>query len=109
MLNHQSQSFQLTQMLGAGSKQIDPGRVDRAVPQHVCQFDDIMSNFIESDGKKMPQIVREYFGVIHMSTGTEPLHGLPYLMAGEAGSAFGEKDLAGGDFLFSGIFQQFAA
>ena len=52
MLNHQSQSFQLTQMLGAGSQQIDPGRVDRAVPQHVCQFDDIMSNFIESDGKK---------------------------------------------------------
>ena len=33
----------------------------------------------------------------------------PYLFSGERCPASGEKDLAGGDFIFSGIFQKLAA
>ena len=103
-LNHKPQQVQLPGVFQAGSQQIDPGRVDGAVPQNICQLRDIMSGLIERNGKKMPKIMGKYFGWVHLGLGAERLHGPPDLMAGEACSVSGKKDLARGDFLFSGVF-----
>ena len=54
----------------------------------------------------MPQIVGKYLRGIHARRFANTLHLRPDLTAAHRFSASGEKDLAGGNFLFSGVFQQ---
>ena len=54
----------------------------------------------------MPQIVGKYFGRVYTRRLANTLHLRPDLTAVHGLSASGEKDLAGGDFLLSGVFQQ---
>ena len=57
----------------------------------------------------MPQIMGEYLGRVYTRRFANTLHLRPDLTAAHRLSAPGEKDLVGGDFAFSGIFQQLFA
>ena len=54
----------------------------------------------------MPQIMRKHLGRVYTRRFANTLHFRPDLTAAHRFSASGEKDLAGGDFLLSGVFQQ---
>lgn len=109
VLRYQPQPVQLLAVLRAAGDQIDAGGFNRTVPQHVGQLCNILARPVKRRGKQVPQIVGEHLGWLHASRRTQPLHLRPDLAAGQPFSAFGEKDLAGSDFLFLGVFQQPAA
>ena len=51
-------------MFCAGRDDVDPCRIDTAVPENICEFGDILFNTVEDAGEQMAQIVREYlFGI----------------------------------------------
>lgn len=66
-LYHQSQPFDFPAMLDASTHNVDPGGVDAAVAQDICQFGDDLLNAVKSSGKQLAQIVWKYlagFGVV---------------------------------------------
>ena len=66
-LHHQPQTFDLLPVFRAGGHDIDPGGVDAAVAQDICQFGDDLLNAVKSSGKQLAQIVWKYlagFGVV---------------------------------------------
>ena len=96
-------------MLNARGDQVNARCFDAAVPQDVRQLHDVPAGAIERPRKEMAQIVWEYLRRIHASLLAERLHFRPDLLSGQALSASGEEYLAGGDFLFLRVFQQFSA
>ena len=93
-------------MLHAGGQQVNSGGFHAGMPQNVRQFHNILVNSVVNRGKQVPQIVGEYFGRVYTRRLANTLHLRPDLTAVHGLSASGEKDLAGGDFLLSGVFQQ---
>lgn len=96
-------------MLLAGGNEINPGGIDRGVPQNIRQPDDVPAYFIKRESEQVPQVVREDLGGLYPRFLAQLLHFPPDLTAGKGFSASGEKYFAGGDFLLSGILEQFAA
>ena len=47
-------------MLGAGSNDVDPRRVDTAVTEDVGMFSDVLLNTVEYTGEQVPKIMREH-------------------------------------------------
>ena len=105
-LTEQPQPFQLPQMLRAGGQQVDSSGLDGAVAQNIRQLHYVLTGPVKGPGKQVPQIVGEDLIRRHAGSAAQPLHLRPNLAAGQPFSAFGEKDLAGGDFLFPGVLQQ---
>ena len=105
-LTEQSQPFQLPQMLRAGGQQVDPSGLDGAVTQNIRQLHYVLTGPVKGPGEQVPQIVGKDLSRRHTGGAAQPLHLRPDLCAGQPFSASGEKDLAGGDFLFPGVLQQ---
>lgn len=80
-LHHQSKTFDLPAVFRSGGHNIDPGRIDAAVAQNICQLGNILLNAVKSPGKELAQIVRKYFGWVHTRRMTQPLHLCPYIAA----------------------------
>lgn len=96
-------------MLRAGRAQIDPGGVDGAVPQHVGQLYDVAGGLIEGGGEQMPQIMGKDLRSRHARFFAQSFQDPPDGLSGEGPAVFGEEDLTGGDFLFSGEPEQLPA
>ena len=93
-------------MLLASGQQINSGGFHAGMAQNVRQFHNILVNSVVNRGKQVPQIVGKYLRGIHARRFANTLHLRPDLTAAHRLSASGEKDLAGDDFLLSGVFQQ---
>ncbi len=108
-LRNKTQPFQLPGLFRAGGDEVNSGCLDAGVSQHIRQFDNILINTIERLSEQMPQIVGEYFRFLHFRLFAQRLEFRPDLAAGQTLSVSGEKDFAGDDFMFFGIFFQLPA
>ena len=100
----ESQPLQLPGVFHPAGDKVDPCCLDAGVPQHIRQPGHIPAGPVEGPGKEMPQIVREYLGLLHPRLGADAFHLRPYLPPAQTLSASGEEYLPGGDLLFSGVF-----
>jgi len=89
--------------------QVNAGGFNTGMPQDVRQFCNIFIDAVINSGKQMAEIVREYLRGFYAGFWAKALHLRPDLTAPYRSSASGEKYLAGGDFLLSGVFQQLSA
>ena len=108
-LYDQPQPLDLMTVLRAGGQQVDPSGLDGAVAQNIRQLHYVLTGPVKGPGEQVPQIVGKDLSRRHTGGAAQPLHLRPNLCAGQPFSASGEKDLAGGDFLFPGVLQQPAA
>ena len=86
-------------MLCFGGDEIHAGGLDAGMAQHIRQLGDVLICPIIGRGAQGPQIVGKHPGSL-----AKCLHFRPDLTAAHAFSASGEKDLTGGDFVFSAYF-----
>ena len=91
-------------MLRAGGQQINPGRLNGGMSQHVGQFGNILVGPVIGGCKEVAQIVGEHPGRRHACIFAKPLHFRPDLTARQTFSVSSEKDLTGDVFFFSGEF-----
>ena len=56
---------------------INTGRVDTAVAQHICQLGDIPFQLIKSSGKQLAQVMGEHLAFLHACNTAKPLHTAP--------------------------------
>ena len=103
---HQLQPFQLTPVFLSCGHQVDAGGFNAGMAQDVRQLCNVLVDPVINRGKQMPEIMGKYLGGLHIGFLTEPLHLRPDLASPHGLSASGEKNLAGGDFLFPGVLQQ---
>lgn len=96
-------------MIRAAGDQVDTGRFDGTVSQHVGQLYNVFAGLVKNRGEQVAQVMGEHPGRLHPHPLAERFHLRPNLLAAHAFSASGDKDLTRGDFLFSGIFQELAA
>ena len=96
-------------MLRASGQQVNSGGFHAGMPQNIRQFYNVLVNSVVNRGKQVPQVVRKHLGRVYTRRLANTLHLRPDLTAAHRFSASGEKNLAGGDFLFSGVFQQLFA
>lgn len=96
-------------MLRAGGYQVDAGGLHAGMAQDVGQLDHVLAHMIETPGEQVAQVVGEDLALLNACRLAQPLHFRPNLLSGNGFSASGEEDLAGGDFLFSGVLQQLSA
>ena len=108
-LTDQPQPLQLPGVLRARGDQINPGGFNGAVAQHIGQFRNVPCGPVEGRGKQVPQVVGEYFGGLYPSLMAKSFHLPPDLTARQTVTASSEKNFSGGDFLLSGVFEQFPA
>ena len=95
-------------MLHTCGHDIDPGGVDAAVAQDIRQLGDILFDAVKGPGKKLPQIVGEYFGCLYLSFFAKLLHLSPDAGAVYRHAAFVYEDHTVFDFsLFGEIHQYF--
>ena len=94
-------------MLISGRSNINTGRVDAAVPEHVCKLYGVPLVFIENPGKQMSEIMREYFFRLDLCRYAKSLHHSPYARTVEwfAASAT-DKNRPGIDFHSAGVVRQ---
>ena len=104
-LRHKSKFFQLSCVFHSSGHQINPGSVDRGVPQNIGQLHNVPANLIERSREQMPEVVGKNLRAFHTCLGAQRFHLPPDLAAGDRLSASGEKNLSGGGFLFPGVFQ----
>ena len=109
VLNDEMKTLQLAGMLRAAGNQIDPRGFQRAVAQHVGQLRHVPAHPVKCPGEQVPQIVGEDLIRRHAGSAAQPLHLRPDLPSGQAPSASGEKNLAGGVFLRFGVLFQLPA
>ena len=64
-LNHKPQPLNFFAMFGAGCHDINPGGINAAVAQDVCQLGNVLFDSVESSGKLLPQIVGKYLAGIY--------------------------------------------
>ena len=96
-------------VFGAGGDKVDPRGLDTAVAKNVGQAGHIPANLVEGPGEQVAEIVRENLPRLHAGLFADGLHLRPNLLARQRTTASGEKHLTGGDFLFSGVFEELPA
>ena len=96
-------------MLGARGDQVNPGRLNTGVAQDVRQPGHVPADTVERLGEQVPQIVGKHLARCHARLVAQCFHLRPDLPAGDAFFVSGEKNLAGSDFLFPGVFEELAA
>ena len=94
------QLFQLLPVLGAGRNQVNPRRRQARMPEDVRQFDHVPRLPVKHLRKQVPEVVGEDFAGLDPGFFTERLHLRPNLFPVHRLPASGEKNLAGGGFLF---------
>ena len=109
VLCDQTQPVELALVLRAAPDEIDARRFNRAVAEHIRELHNVTINAVVRRCEQMPQIVRKHLRRRDARLAAQPLHGRPDLPPVHAFSARGEKNLAAGDFLLFGVFQQLAA
>ena len=72
--------------------------------EDVGEFDDVAGLVVEGLGKKVAEVMGEDFPRFDAGLFTEGFHFGPNLFPIDGFTASGEKDLAGSDFLFPGVF-----
>lgn len=77
--------------------------------QHIRKAHDVAAGAVKCRGEQVAEIVGKNLGRLHPRRLAQPLELKPHLPPRDRPSAFGEKDLAGGGFLFSGVLHQLAA
>ena len=90
-------------MLRAGGEQINPRRLNAAMPQHRRQRRHVPVHPVMRPGEQMAQIVGEHLRGRNPRGFAQRFQVRPDLMPAQAFSASGEKYLAGGDFVFPGV------
>ena len=108
-LTNQPQLFQLPGMVRTAGNQIDAGRLDRAVTKKGSQLHHITENLVKRPGKEVPKIMGKNLGGRNPRLSAQRLHFRPYLFPGQPAPASGEKDLARGNFIFTGVLPQLPA
>ena len=96
-------------MLHAAGYEVYARRFDARMPQYIREPCDVTAGSVKHFREKMAQVVREYFGWRYARFSAYGLHLGPYLLAADALTASGQKNLAGGGFVFCGILEQLAA
>ena len=91
-------------MLCTGGHQIDTGRFDAGVSQHISQANNVFAYLVKGSGKQMPQVVGKHLGRLHARRCAQPLHLRPDLPPGQASPVSCEKDLTGDDLFHFGVF-----
>ena len=61
-------------MLDASTHNVDPGGVDAAVAENICQLRNILFHTVEGSGKQLPQIVRECLAGIYPGSFAQTFH-----------------------------------
>ena len=108
-LMRQTQFIQLPDVLFSRGHEIDPGRLDTAVAQHIRQPHHIVTGAVKRPGKQAAQVVGVYLPPLHAGQSAQLFHFGPDLLPVHSCTALGDEDLTRGDFLLSGIFLQLAA
>ncbi|CAN4051677.1 hypothetical protein EJMLMN_EJMLMN_17280, partial [Dysosmobacter welbionis] len=108
-LTDQPQPCQSPGVLGARGDQVNPGRLNTGVAQDVRQLGHVPADTVERPGEQVPQIVGKHLAGCHARLVAQRFHLRPDLPAGDAFFVSGEKNLAGSDFLFPGVFEELAA
>ena len=96
-------------MLLRRENQVDAGRFDVGMAQHIRQAHHVPADSVKGSGEQMAQIVGEHFGRLHIRLPTQRLHFSPDLLSGKTASISGDENLTGRDSIFPRILQQLAA
>ena len=94
-------------MFCAGRDDVDPCRIDTAVPENICEFGDILFNTVEDAGEQMPQIVREYLFGIDLCFKAEVFHFSPDIRAAQRLACASDENRARRYLLLGYIPKQF--
>jgi len=54
LLGYKPQPVHVLRIFRNCGEQVNPGSFDTAVPQHICQSNDVFAGFVKYSGKKMP-------------------------------------------------------
>ena len=108
-LLHQTKFVQLPDIFFSRGQEIDSGRLDTAVAQHIRQPHHIVTGAVKRPGKQAAQVVGIYLPPLHACCFAQCFHFGPDLLPIHSHTALGDEDLTRGDFLLSGIFLQLAA
>ena len=92
-------------MFGAGGHDIDPGGIDAAVAQDICQLCNILLNAIEGPGKKFAQVVGKDLGGIDLCRMAQPFHLRPNVASIQGGAVPGNEDSTALDTAFLRVIQ----
>lgn len=109
VLCDQAKPVELALVLRAALDEIDARCFNRTVAEHVRELHNVTIYAVVRRCEQVPQIVRKHLRRRNARLAAQPLHGRPDLPPVHAFSARGEKNLAVGDFLLFGVFQQLAA
>ena len=93
-------------MFCAGCHNIDPGGVDAAVAQDVCQLGDVPFDAIKGSGEQLAQIVGKHLAGFHLRLFAEHFHPRPDTAPTQRLSVPGCEDHAGTNAVFLCIRQQ---
>ena len=96
-------------MLRHARSKVNARRFDARMPENIRQLDDILVCAIKCRREQVAQIMGKYLVRFHTSLTAQPLQLRPYLFPRNSVTALGEKDLTEGDFLLSGVFEEFSA
>ena len=105
-LRYKSQSVQLPLVFRPGGQEVDAGGLEAGMAQHIRQLHDVTAGPVKGRGEQMAKVVGKDLAGRDPRRLAQPLHLRPDLTAAEGRPVSGEKDLAGGDFLFPGVLQQ---
>ena len=104
-LYHQSQTLDLSAVLGAGGHNVDPGGINAAVPQNICQLRNILLNAVKSPGKELAEVMGKDLGGIDTRCLTQPFHLCPDVASVQRLTVSCHKDNAAMDSAPFGIIQ----
>ena len=105
-LLHESQPLDLTAVLGSGRHDIDPGSVDAAMAQNICQLRDVLFYIIKGTGEQLAQIVGKDLSGVDVGNNAEFLHPRPDIAPVKGIAAPGNEYRPGGNLPFSREIQQ---
>ena len=92
-------------MLPPAGHEIDAGRLDGGMSQHIRQPGNVPASPVKGGCKQMAKIVGEYLTGGHTRIFAELLHLRPDLPTAQTFSALRAEYFAGGDFFMPSVFQ----
>ena len=94
-------------MFRAGRDDVDPCRIDAAVPKNICELSNILFDAVEHTGEQMAKIMRKHFFGIHLCFKAEVFHFSPDVCAAYRLARAGNKNRARRYLLLGYIPKQF--